>query len=67
VNETPESLNLIIRNVSRSINNEISPVDKQIKYSPYQSGTGSVLFITDFTPVNRTTDKIEQIKLVIDF
>lgn len=61
------ALNLLIRNVSRSINNEISPINKQIKYSPYQSGTGSVLFISDFTPVNRTTDKIEQIKLVIDF
>ena len=63
----PISLNLLVRNVSRSINNEVSPINKQIKYSPYQSGTGSVLFITDFTPVNRTTDKTEQIKLVIDF
>ena len=63
----PVSLNLLVRNVSRSINNEVSPINKQIKYSPYQSGTGSVLFITDFTPVNRTTDKTEQIKLVIDF
>ena len=60
-------LNLVVRNVSRSINNDVLPTNKQIKYSPYQSGTGSVLFITDFTPVNRTTDKIEQIKLVIDF
>lgn len=67
VNGNPVTLNLLVRNVSRSINNEILPINKQIKYSPYQSGTGSVLFITDFTPVNRTTDKIEQIKLVIDF
>ena len=67
VNGSDEALNLIVRNISRSINNEVSPINKQIKYSPYQSGTGSVLFITDFTPVNRTTDKIEQIKLVIDF
>lgn len=67
VNGNPVSLNLVVRNISRSINNEVSPINKQIQYSPYQSGTGSVLFITDFTPVNRTTDKIEQIKLVIDF
>lgn len=59
VDGTLTSLNLLARNISRSINT--------IEYSPYQSGTGSVLFVTDFTPVNRTTDKIEQIKLVIDF
>lgn len=67
VNGSDVTLNLLVRNVSRSINNAVSPINKQIKYSPYQSGTGSVLFITDFTPVNRTTDKTEQIKLVIDF
>ena len=67
VDGSPVALNLVVRNVSRSINNDVLPTNKQIKYSPYQSGTGSVLFITDFTPVNRTTDKIEQIKLVIDF
>lgn len=38
-----------------------------VEKSPYIDGTGSVLFISDLTPVERTADRFEQIRLVVDF
>jgi hypothetical protein len=38
-----------------------------IEYSPYISDTGDVLFISDLTSIERTTDKVEQIRLIVDF
>jgi hypothetical protein len=38
-----------------------------ITYSPYEQKTGKLLSITDLTPISRVADKIEQIRLVIDF
>jgi hypothetical protein len=38
-----------------------------IEASKYVAGSGDVLFVTDFLPVERSQDKTEQIKLLIDF
>ena len=38
-----------------------------IEYSPYIGDTGDVLFIADSVPIQRTEDKVEQIRLIIDF
>lgn len=38
-----------------------------IEYSPYISDSGDVLFISDSTPITRSQDKIEQLRLIIDF
>lgn len=42
---------------------EINTVDN----SPYVDGSGDVLFISDLTPITRTADRFEQIRIVIDF
>jgi hypothetical protein len=38
-----------------------------IESSEYVAGSGDVLFVADFLPVERSQDKTEQIKLLIDF
>ena len=38
-----------------------------IEYSSYIDDTGDVLFIADSVPIQRTEDKVEQIRLIIDF
>lgn len=38
-----------------------------IKYSPYVERTGSVLVVIDITPIERTPDNSEQIKIILDF
>jgi hypothetical protein len=45
------------------INFNINTITK----SSYVPKTGSVLFVSDLTPVNRSDEKVEQIKLIIDF
>jgi hypothetical protein len=39
----------------------------EINRSSYEAGTGDVLYITDFIPVERTPDKTEQIKIILEF
>lgn len=53
------SFQLIVRNSVLNINN--------IQESDYESGTGNIFYVTDFLPVERSSDKTEQIKLLIDF
>jgi hypothetical protein len=48
---------------SSGINFSINTITK----ASYVSKTGSVLFISDLTPVDRSDEKVEQIKLIIDF
>lgn len=38
-----------------------------IEFSDYVERSGDVLYMTDFTPINRTTSTVEQIKILIDF
>lgn len=38
-----------------------------IEYSDYTERSGDVLYIADFTPINRTDSTVEQIKILIDF
>jgi hypothetical protein len=38
-----------------------------INRSSYNAGTGDVLYISDFPPVERTPDKSEQIKIILEF
>ncbi len=38
-----------------------------IEESDYVEGSGDVLFISDFLPVERTSDKTEQIKIIVAF
>ena len=38
-----------------------------IEYSPFEGDVADVLFISDSTPIQRTDDKVEQIRLIIDF
>jgi hypothetical protein len=45
------------------INFNINTITK----ATYVPKTGSVLFVSDLTPVNRSDEKVEQIKLIIDF
>lgn len=54
-----DSLPLTINSTSFGINT--------IEYSPYVGDSGDVLFIADSTPIDRTEDKAEQIRLIIDF
>jgi hypothetical protein len=39
----------------------------EINRSSYEAGTGDVLYITDFLPVERTPDKTEQFKIILEF
>jgi hypothetical protein len=54
-----DSLPITINAISFGINT--------IEYSPYVGDSGDVLFIADSTPVDRTEEKAEQIRLIIDF
>jgi hypothetical protein len=47
--------------------NNSTRVINSIEKSDYVPRSGVVLYASDFYPVERTADKIEQIKLVIDF
>jgi len=38
-----------------------------IKYSPYKQKTGNVLYTSDITPIEREEDKVEQLRLIIQF
>jgi hypothetical protein len=50
---------LVVRNSIFNINT--------IELSDYVAGSGTVIFVTDFLPVERSEDKTEQIKILIDF
>jgi hypothetical protein len=54
-----DSLPITINSISFGINS--------IEYSPYVGDSGDVLFIADSTPIDRTEEKAEQIRLIIDF
>ena len=45
----------------------INYVINSIEYSPYESRSGEVLTISDLTPIERSTDQSEQIKIILDF
>lgn len=45
----------------------INYVINSINYSPYEGRTGSVLTISDLTPIERTADRSEQFKIILDF
>jgi hypothetical protein len=47
----------------RNINYVINSIDN----SPYESRSGDVLTISDLTPIERSTDRSEQIKIILDF
>jgi hypothetical protein len=49
-----------------SVRNNIYNI-AQINRSSYEAGSGEVLYITDFLPVERTEDKTEQIKVILEF
>ena len=53
------SFQLIIRSSVFNINTIDEP--------DYVAGTGNIFYVTDFLPVERTSDKTEQIKLLIEF
>lgn len=53
------SAQIVVRNVVYNIS--------QINRSSYESGSGEVFYITDFLPVERTPDKTEQIKIILEF
>ena len=38
-----------------------------IEYSPYEQKTGEVLYISDVTPIFRELDKVEQLRVIIQF
>ena len=54
-----ESAQIVVRNNSYTIS--------EINRSSYESGSGDVFYITDFLPVERTPDKTEQIKVILEF
>jgi len=39
----------------------------QINTSSYENGSGKLMYISDFIPVERTTEKTEQIKFLLEF
>lgn len=39
----------------------------QINTSSYEAGSGKVLYVADFLPVERTAEKTEQIKIILEF
>lgn len=39
----------------------------RIEYSPYEQKTGEVLYLSDFTPIIREADRVEQLRVIIQF
>lgn len=38
-----------------------------IEYSPYEQKTGEVLYVSDITPIARESDRVEQLRVIIQF